>query len=101
MRRCRYTVAQFADEAASDRLVEHFSPYCPHCRNFEPTWRRLTEDFKTAEVTSHFYMAQVNCITQGGEYLRGKPGRCGVLMPMLRVDLCQANGIKFYPQIKL
>ncbi|KIO27085.1 hypothetical protein M407DRAFT_194282 [Tulasnella calospora MUT 4182] len=62
-------------------LVEHFSPYCPHCRNFEPTWRKLTEEYQAAEAASNFYMAQVNCITQG--------------------DLCQANKIEYYPQIKL
>lgn len=62
-------------------LVEHFSPYCPHCRSFEPTWRQLTEEYQAAESASNFYMAQVNCITQG--------------------DLCQANKIEYYPQIKL
>ncbi|KAG8900294.1 hypothetical protein FRB99_006135 [Tulasnella sp. 403] len=62
-------------------LVEHYSPYCPHCRHFEATWRTLTEEYEAAEATSHFFMAQVNCITQG--------------------DLCQQNKIEYYPQLKL
>lgn len=57
---------QLADYGVAYRLVEHFSPYCPHCRSFEPSWRKLTEEFKSAEVESNFFMAQVNCITQGG-----------------------------------
>jgi hypothetical protein len=48
------------------RFIEHFSPYCRHCRNFEPTWNRVVDKFeKTPEVGVH--LAQVNCALNGGE----------------------------------
>ncbi|KAG8883171.1 hypothetical protein FRB97_007106 [Tulasnella sp. 331] len=39
-------------------LVEFFSPSCPHCRRFEPTWRNLTEKYDPLEKTNDFHMAQ-------------------------------------------
>ncbi|WVR04133.1 protein disulfide-isomerase domain [Kwoniella sp. DSM 27419] len=60
-------------------LVEHFSPKCGHCRAFAPTWERLAEDKRHLERLTGFHMAQVDCIAQG--------------------DLCNENGIKFYPQL--
>ncbi|ORY27667.1 thioredoxin-like protein [Naematelia encephala] len=62
-------------------LVEHYSPKCSHCRAFAPTWTRLAKDKRHLERLSGFHMAQVNCLAQG--------------------DLCNANGIKFYPQLVL
>ncbi|AFR98909.2 protein disulfide-isomerase domain [Cryptococcus neoformans C23] len=60
-------------------LVEHFSPKCAHCRAFAPTWTQLARDKWHLERLTGFHMAQVNCLAQG--------------------DLCNSNGIKFYPQI--
>ncbi|WVQ77445.1 protein disulfide-isomerase domain [Cryptococcus sp. DSM 104548] len=62
-------------------LVEHFSPKCGHCRAFAPTWTQLAKDNQHLERLTGFHMTQVNCLAQG--------------------DLCNANGIKFYPQIIL
>ncbi|KAK1920867.1 thioredoxin-like protein [Papiliotrema laurentii] len=62
-------------------LVEHYSPRCAHCRAFAPTWTQLARDKQHLERLSGFHMAQVNCLAQG--------------------DLCNANGIKFYPQLML
>ncbi|OCF58204.1 protein disulfide-isomerase domain [Kwoniella mangroviensis CBS 10435] len=62
-------------------LVEHFSPKCSHCRAFAPTWTQMAKDKQHLERLSGFHMAQVNCLAQG--------------------DLCNANGIKFYPQLML
>lgn len=44
------------------RLVEHFSPYCPHCRAFAPTWDTLVDDYDGSGVN----LAQVNCLVDGG-----------------------------------
>ncbi|KAK4688153.1 protein disulfide-isomerase, partial [Tremellales sp. Uapishka_1] len=62
-------------------LVEHFSPKCAHCRQFAPTWTKLARDKQHLERLAGFHMAQVNCLAQG--------------------DLCNSNGIKFYPQLVL
>lgn len=42
-------------------FIEHFSPYCSHCRDFAPTWAKLVE-----ENESDVQMAQVNCAVHGG-----------------------------------
>ncbi|WWC59892.1 protein disulfide-isomerase domain [Kwoniella dejecticola CBS 10117] len=60
-------------------LVEHYSPKCSHCRAFAPTWAQMAKDKQHLERLSGFHMAQVNCLAQG--------------------DLCNTNGIKFYPQL--
>ena len=68
------------------RLVEHYSPKCDyqslssrdqglnqslisggHCRHFAPTWSKLARENQHLERLSGFYMAQVNCLAQGGE----------------------------------
>lgn len=45
-------------------FVEHFSPYCGHCRNFAPTWEKLVEDCEKEIPSVH--LAQVNCAVHGG-----------------------------------
>ncbi|KDQ14118.1 hypothetical protein BOTBODRAFT_32911, partial [Botryobasidium botryosum FD-172 SS1] len=62
-------------------LVEYFSPFCGHCKQFEPTWEKLVEDKAKFAESFGFKMAQVNCITQG--------------------DLCTENSIDRYPSIRL
>ncbi|KAJ7154694.1 protein disulfide isomerase [Mycena filopes] len=59
-------------------LVEHFSPYCGHCRAFEPIWVELVEQ---SESSAGVQLAQVDCSVNG--------------------DLCQANGVGGYPQLNL
>ncbi|KAJ3865039.1 protein disulfide isomerase [Lentinula novae-zelandiae] len=63
-------------------LIEHFSPYCGHCRAFAPTWEELAERNKegSAEATG-VKLAQVNCAVHG--------------------DLCSANNVKGYPQLNI
>ena len=45
------------------RFVEHFSPYCHHCRAFAPTWDELVADYAGSAVN----LAQVDCIVHGGK----------------------------------
>ncbi|WWC87598.1 protein disulfide-isomerase domain [Kwoniella dendrophila CBS 6074] len=72
----------FRKETASGIwLVEHYSPKCSHCRAFAPTWTQMAKDKQHLERLSGFHMGQVNCLAQG--------------------DLCNSNGIKFYPQLML
>ncbi|EGG06426.1 uncharacterized protein MELLADRAFT_86629 [Melampsora larici-populina 98AG31] len=61
-------------------LIEHYSPFCVHCKHFAPTWIELCEAVKPFE-TRGLHMAQVDCIAQG--------------------DLCVKNKVEFYPQMKL
>lgn len=50
-------------------LVEFFSPYCPHCKRFKPTWENLVSLHGHLADSSGFNFARVNCIEQGGESL--------------------------------
>lgn len=45
-------------------FVEHFSPYCVHCRRFAPTWEKLVEECEQEIPSVH--LAQVNCAVHGG-----------------------------------
>lgn len=58
-------------------FIEHFSPWCPHCRDFAPLWDELVGDYTGTGV----HLAQVNCAVHG--------------------DLCTENGINGYPQMNL
>ncbi|TBU43982.1 thioredoxin-domain-containing protein [Dichomitus squalens] len=61
-------------------FIEHFSPYCHHCKAFAPTWTELVEaNEKKADPGIH--LAQVNCAVHG--------------------DLCGKNGVTGYPQMNL
>ncbi|KAG8935469.1 hypothetical protein FRC02_008020 [Tulasnella sp. 418] len=62
-------------------FIEYFSPHCPHCIHFEPTWRKLVAAHMPSEATFNFHMAQVNCIASG--------------------DLCSRNNVDYYPQMRL
>jgi protein disulfide-isomerase len=44
------------------RFVEHFSPYCHHCREFAPTWNELVDHYAGSLIN----LAQVDCIVHGG-----------------------------------
>ena len=45
-------------------FIEHFSPYCGHCKHFKPTWEQLVAETQTEipEVKT----ATVDCIMYGG-----------------------------------
>lgn len=62
-------------------FIEHFSPYCRHCRNFEPTWNRVVDNFEKEKPHLGIHLAQVNCALNG--------------------DLCTENGVTGYPQMNL
>ncbi|KAH9927854.1 thioredoxin-domain-containing protein [Amylocystis lapponica] len=61
-------------------FIEHFSPYCRHCREFAPTWSQLVEDNQKS-VDPGVQLAQVNCAVDG--------------------DLCRQNNVDGYPQMNL
>lgn len=60
--------------------MEHFSPYCGHCKSFAPTWAQLAGDTASTPDPG-IQLAQVNCVVHG--------------------DLCTANKISGYPQLNL
>ncbi|TCD69206.1 hypothetical protein EIP91_008502 [Steccherinum ochraceum] len=59
-------------------FIEHFSPYCGHCRRFAPTWEKLVEHY-TSQEDPGIQLAQVNCAVHG--------------------DLCRENNVDGYPQM--
>ncbi|KAH8105423.1 thioredoxin-domain-containing protein [Cristinia sonorae] len=61
-------------------FIEHFSPYCRHCRQFAPTWEKLVEHY-TSQEDAGLKLAQVNCAVHG--------------------DLCRDNNVDGYPQMNL
>ena len=80
-------------DAGGFRFVEHFSPYCHHCRQFAPTWDELVDDYAGSLVN----LAQVNCAIYGGTFhLRGS-----VSVSEAPTDLCSHNGVSGYPQMNL
>ena len=76
------------------RFVEHFSPYCHHCRAFAPTWDELVDDYAGSPIN----LAQVDCIVHGG-----KSGFVfkATVPSETPTDLCNENGVKGYPQMNL
>ncbi|SCV69407.1 BQ2448_2427 [Microbotryum intermedium] len=62
-------------------LVEHYSPYCPHCRTFAHKWKELVQLKRVPTASQNFYFAQVDCAANG--------------------DLCNLNNVKYYPSIFL
>ncbi|KAL4241266.1 hypothetical protein ABKN59_000026 [Abortiporus biennis] len=61
-------------------FIEHFSPYCGHCRRFAPTWTQLVEHYEQ-QTDPGIKLAQVNCAVHG--------------------DLCAKNKVDGYPQMNL
>ena len=47
------------------RFVEHFSPYCHHCKAFMPTWEKLVDKYENMPNPG-IHLAQVNCAVHGG-----------------------------------
>jgi len=58
------------DQAVGKGLwfIEHFSPYCSHCRNFKPTWEQLIIEAK--EEIPLVKMGTVDCVMHGGVQAR-------------------------------
>ncbi|GAA5861507.1 hypothetical protein JCM8547_008055 [Rhodosporidiobolus lusitaniae] len=62
-------------------LVEHYSPYCSHCKSFAPRWKELVDSYSLPASSHNFHFAQVDCAANG--------------------DLCHAHSVKYYPSIFL
>jgi len=75
------TADNFKDTVSSGVwFVEHFSPFCHHCRAFAPTWTELVATYEAMDDPG-IQFAQVDCVVSG--------------------DLCDANEIKGYPQMNI
>jgi thioredoxin domain-containing protein 5 len=74
-------------------FIEHFSPYCSHCKHFKPTWDQLFTEAQS-EIPE-VKMATVDCIMYGGALL------VHVLAAFRSswTDLCDKNAIGSYPTL--
>ncbi|KAI5119626.1 hypothetical protein M0805_007890 [Coniferiporia weirii] len=61
-------------------FIEHYSPYCHHCRQFAPTWEKLVQHYESMESPG-VHLAQINCAVNG--------------------DLCNKHGVMGYPQMSM
>jgi protein disulfide-isomerase len=82
------TPENFVDSVESTKymLIKHYSPYCPHCIDYAPTFQTLYEYYYTSkpegsdEAFTKFYdykFAAVNCVVY--------------------FDMCQQHQIRSYP----
>ncbi|KAF5387700.1 hypothetical protein D9615_000009 [Tricholomella constricta] len=79
-------------------FIEYFSPYCSHCREFEPTWKKLVEE--TEHTTPSVKLAQVDCAVHGGT---SSPVSTIALVAayLSPIDLCAEKGVKAYPTMRM
>lgn len=73
------TFDQFTSEHPA--FVEFFSPYCSHCKDLAPKWEQAFRDTKEDQDALDIHMRQVDCVKSG--------------------DLCEREGILFYPNLRL
>lgn len=59
--------------------IKFYSPYCHHCKAFEPTWKTIYKKLNNTYEELNF--ASINCVSQG--------------------DLCDELDIKVYPSVNL
>ncbi|KAG6890196.1 hypothetical protein C0992_002853 [Termitomyces sp. T32_za158] len=71
------TPDSFAQTTTGLWFIEFFSPYCPHCRNFAPTWEQLVAESNYPSLN----FAQVDCSVHG--------------------DLCDDQQINGYPTLRM
>lgn len=76
------TLSTFYDVTSKQlTLVEFFSPYCSHCKQFAPTWEETYKEFYSNFKDLNVDMRQVNCVENG--------------------DLCSKEDIFAYPMLKV
>jgi len=45
-------------------FIEHYSPYCVHCKYFKPTWEQLVVE--SGKEMPTMTLGTINCILHGG-----------------------------------
>lgn len=76
------TLATFDEFTASHvTFLEFYLPYCSHCKQLAPKWKKTFETLQKEQPDLPIHMRQVNCVESG--------------------DLCEREGISYYPNLRL
>ncbi|KAI6785102.1 uncharacterized protein J7T54_006744 [Emericellopsis cladophorae] len=87
------TPSNFDDEIKKTKymLVKHYSPYCPHCIDYAPTFQTLYE----------FYYTSLSDGDGDASFLEYYDFRFGMINCIAYYDLCVKNGVQTYPMTSL
>lgn len=76
-------------------FVEHYSPYCGHCKKFKSTWDQLVVEAEKELPTVR--LSTINCILHGGATLKPFFLMERMIQIIFILDLCNQNGIQGWP----
>jgi len=71
-------ITQLMLKSLSGRFVKHFSPFCHHCLELAPVWKKLAEE-KSQEFPGQLNFGEVDCVASG--------------------DLCLDHQVKAWPDL--
>ncbi|KAF2019405.1 thioredoxin-like protein [Aaosphaeria arxii CBS 175.79] len=77
-------------------LLEFFSPHCPHCTRFKPTWQTLYEFYYTSKTIASKDQSEGDSLNSFTRYYDFKFAKLDCLAYR---DTCEEYDIQSYPQV--